>query len=158
VRDHREDEPETISRRDHDEFGTPYDRDLQGLRRNAQTLLKCDPIFITLQQAELLLQQFQETSQYRGWNLIAVAIMSNHVHWLVDLRADQLGKFALQSFKAYGSRILNNHFGKPASETWWTQYGSARWKPKPRIRPYLIRYVMNQKYSLVTWLNANEHL
>ncbi len=55
-----------------------------------------------------------------------MAIMDNHIHLGVNVHSDPDPESVLHSFKSYGSRALNLQWGKPASETWWTQSGSQR--------------------------------
>src|SRR5262249_34461296 len=64
----------------HNSPGTPCDADMPGLERHATQNLKGPPVYLTREQAETLLNQFQETATYRGWQLLAVAIMANHFH------------------------------------------------------------------------------
>ena len=53
-----------------------------------------------LAQAEQLLEQFLETSRYRGWIVHAVSIMANHVHWVVEAPSEVGKKKLLGDFKA----------------------------------------------------------
>jgi REP element-mobilizing transposase RayT len=131
--------------------GTPCDADMPGLVRSAREALKCPPIYLTADQAGVLLRQFQETARYRGWVLLAVAIMANHVHVVVGVPGDPDPADILRDFKGYGSRALNRRWGKPASGTWWTESGSRR-----RIRdeagvPGTVQYVRDQPYQLSSW-------
>ena len=88
--------------------------------------MKGPPIFLDLKKAEILLAQVRETATYRDWHLLAVAIMANHFHMVVQVADDPDPRKILADLKAYGSRALNRHFGKPPSETWWTTNGSKR--------------------------------
>jgi REP element-mobilizing transposase RayT len=136
----------------HNTPGTPYDRDMPDLRRSAQAALKCPPIYLGLEQAEALLEQFHETARYRGWELLAIGIMANHVHIVVGVPGDPDPSDLLESFKPYGSRKLNRRWGKPASETWWTEGGSKRkLRDEAAIRA-AIEYVRNQPKPLVIWI------
>jgi hypothetical protein len=91
----------------HNVPGTPYDADLPALKQYAEKLLKCDPIRFTLAQAEALWSQFLETAGYRGWQLLVVGIMANHIHLVVGVPGDPDPKKILGDFKSYGSRALN---------------------------------------------------
>lgn len=107
---------------------------------------------LDLSQAEAVLAQFQETAEYRQWVLRAVAIMANHFHVVVEVPGDPDPQKVLVDFKAYASRALNEKFGSPASEKWWTRNGSKR---KLRNEQYLenaVNYVLyKQEYPLVVW-------
>ena len=135
----------------HNQSGTPCDADVPGLRRYAQCLLKCEPVLLDGTQADALLAQFQETAAYRGWGLLAAAVMPNHVHLVVGVPGDPAPYTLLQSFKAYGSRALNRLAPRPASGTWWTESGSTRRLPHHQAVRAAVRYVLRQHGPLVVW-------
>lgn len=137
--------------------GTDYSRSMPGLRSAAQSRLKCPPIFLNPSQAESLLEQFHETSQYRGWECLAVAIMRTHIHLLAEVQLDPSPDVILKDFKSYGSRKLNSRWGKPASATWWTESGSKRKKATYSAVVNAVRYVANQDYPLVIWVHPEWH-
>ena len=131
--------------------GTPYDADMPALERNAEQLLKGDPIRFTLAQAEALLEQFLETAGYRKWQLLAAGIMANHVHLVVGVPGDPDPKKVLGDFKSYGSRVLNGRWGTPGSGTWWTHKGSKRKLSDEDAVLAAVNYVLHQEYPLVIW-------
>ena len=151
VHDKRPGDDPLASRIEHDKPGEVLDAGMTALEATARASMPHAPIGITLPQAEVLLAQFQETAQYRGWSLLSVAIMSNHVHWLVGLHESEHGSKALQSFKSYGSRVLNQRFGTPACGTWWTSKGSARALPHDQAVIDANEYVLNQEFPLLIW-------
>jgi REP element-mobilizing transposase RayT len=155
VRDRRDQESEDLVRREHDRYGEECDRNMIGLNQSAKSLLKCDPIRINLVQAKLLVEQFQETAKYRGYRLFAVAVMANHVHWLVMMPEELHGNRGVQDFKSYGSRILNTRFSRPRSGTWWTSKGSARLKFGKDAHLEAIDNVKKQEFALIIWSDAN---
>jgi REP element-mobilizing transposase RayT len=152
VRDVRSDEREDPIRHEHDKPGTEYDRGFVGLHRAATEQLQQEPIRITLEQADVLLKQFQETAQFRVWSLLAAAIMSNHIHIVVTVPGDPDPEKILGDFKAYGSRALNRTWGKPASSAWWTFRGSKRKLPDERAVRAAVEYVRQQKGALALWI------
>lgn len=96
--------------------------------------------------------QFQETAAYRGWTLRAVAIMANHFHLVVQVQGDPEPRKMLIDFKAYGSRVLNRRYGKPASDTWWTTNGSKRKLSADQALDNAINYVLyKQLHPLLVW-------
>src|SRR5262245_7241574 len=101
--------------------GTEYDRDIVRLRAYAQDNLKGPPILLKVAKAEALHFQFHESAAHRGWRLSAVGIMAAHVHIVVGVSGDPDPEKILGTFKGYGSRILNINWGRPSSETWWTE-------------------------------------
>jgi REP element-mobilizing transposase RayT len=132
--------------------GTAVDEDMPGLEQHARATLKGPPIYFTREHAEALLAQFHETARYRGWTLLAVGIMANHFHIVVRVPGDPEPEQLLKDFKSYGSRKLNKRWGKPASETWWTEGGSKRKLPNDEAVRTAIEYVRNQPNPLLIWI------
>jgi REP element-mobilizing transposase RayT len=154
VRDVRSEDDLAIARgarHEHDIPGTPYDEDYLGLYESARHRHKGPPVRIDLDQARTLLEQFQETASYRKWLLLAVAVMTNHVHWVVGVSGDSDPTKVLGDFKAYGSRVLNRRWGKPPAGTWWTYAGSKRRLATEQALQDGIVYVRGQPYALVVW-------
>jgi REP element-mobilizing transposase RayT len=152
VRDLRpEDEPSPV-RFEHDLPGEPYEDEIPGLHRSALEQMSGPPIYLDLEKAEVVLAQFQETANYRGWTLLAVAIMANHFHLVVTVPDDPHPRKILADFKAYGTRRLNRHYGVPPSETWWTNKGSKRKLHDATALAAAVCYTLyKQPYPLVVW-------
>src|SRR5262249_35356128 len=123
VRDARPGDHPTPSRFEHDLPGEPWEDEIPGLHRSAREQMKGPPTSLDLDKAEALLAQLQETATCRNWTLRAVAIMANHFHLVVEVPGDPDPRKVLADFKAYGSRALNRRWGKPLSDTWWTDRG-----------------------------------
>ena len=131
--------------------GTPRDGKIPALRRYAASQLKCDPIQLTLPHAEALLEQFHETVEYRRWHLWVVGIMANHVHVVVGVPGDPEPSKILGDLKCYGSRALNQRWGKPESDTWWADSGSKRKLRNDDAVLCAIHYVIEQDFPLLIW-------
>lgn len=137
--------------------GTPYDADMPVLKQAARERLKCPPIFLNLDKARELLSQFRETTDCRGWKLLAAAIMVNHVHIVVGVRGDPDPARILGDYKSYGSRRLNRRWTKPASGTWWTESGSKRKLGDERSLLGAVDYVLHrQENPLLIWPDPGE--
>ncbi|MFL5328467.1 MAG: transposase, partial [Gemmataceae bacterium] len=152
VRDKRPDDPSRIIRLEHDIPGTPYDQDFVGLKIASTELMKGPPIILDNSKAHVLLSQFLETAGHRQWTLLAVAIMCNHFHLVVEVPGDPSPTKVLGDFKAWGSRAFSKNFGRPSSETWWTYDGSKRKLSDKVAITAAIIYVLTKQYNpLVTW-------
>jgi REP element-mobilizing transposase RayT len=152
VWEHRADDPVTARRITHNLPGTLCDEDKPDLARASRTLMKGRPIHLNRQQAEVLLRQLRETADFRGWQLLAVAVMFNHFHVVVGVLGDPDPGKILGDFKSWATRSLSQHFGEPASKTWWTERGSKRKLPDDRAVATAIRYVLfAQPNPLLTW-------
>jgi REP element-mobilizing transposase RayT len=142
----------------HNEFGTQPGKANKLLRHNAKQLMTGEPIILNLPQARTLFEQFQETACHRGWLLIAIGIMHTHLHLIVGVPGDPDPEKILGDFKAYGSRCLNQGWGKPANETWWTTNGSKRKLDDDLAVETVVHYVRNQPNSLLVWTRADGFL
>lgn len=136
----------------HNTPGTPYDAKQRGLLIAAREQMAGEAVWLTAERANTLAGQLRETATFRGWSLLAVAIMANHVHLVVGVAGDPEPETLLRDFKSYGSRRLNQRFGKPTSGTWWTASGSRRKLPDERAVYAAVQYVRNQKRPLVVWV------
>jgi len=152
VREKRDDdEPTGAMRVEHDRAGTPYDRDVPGLRATSKLLMKGDPVLLNEDQAEVVVEQFCETATFRGWSLHSASVMANHFHLVVSAPAATSTDQLLRDFKSYASRSLNRRWPKPASGTWWTASGSRRRLPDDRAVEAATNYVWNQYRVLARW-------
>ncbi len=86
-----------------------------------QEQMKGPPVRIDVAQSEALLQQFFETSDIRKSFLMAVSIMSQHVHIVVGVPGDPDPERILNDFKRYASQRLNRSWTTPKSGRWWTR-------------------------------------
>ncbi len=140
----------------HNRPKTHYDRDLPGLEHYARQKLKGAPVYLSPDHARLVCDDFRGTAAFRGWLLMAVAVMRNHVHLVVAAPHSVSPDRLFQIFKSYASRALNRHFPAPASGTWWTASGSRRRLPDEKAVRAAIAYVRNQEYPLITCLGDQE--
>ena len=144
---------EAGSRIIHNMPGEPFDANLPRLATEARAVMRFPAIYFRMEHAEALLTQFQETSTFRGWLLLAVAIMTWHFHLVVGVEGDPDPERILGDYKSYGSRALNRKFGKPASDTWWTASGSKRKLKTEADVAGGVQYVREQESPLVIWIN-----
>jgi REP element-mobilizing transposase RayT len=143
-----------------DEVGEAHIRNIPQTRLDSESphleawsreRLKCDPITLTDSQASILAEQFFETVRFRGWNLLAFAIVTNHIHLVLGVTGDPDPIKLLRDFKTYGSRALNLGFPCPASGTWWTESGSKRKLSDELSILGDVRYTVEQAGALVIW-------
>jgi REP element-mobilizing transposase RayT len=138
----------SVPRREHDSPGTAYDGPMPGLHRAAAEQLQGPPVSVALPHAEALLEQFLETAAYRGYRLLAVSVMFNHLHLVIEAPPTVGKPVLLRDVKSYGSRRLNRQFGH-RSAGWWSDGGSCR--PVKDI-PAAIYYVCHRQANpLLVW-------
>jgi REP element-mobilizing transposase RayT len=141
------------SRREHNVPGTPFDKELPGRFVSAKKLQKGPTVRFNGEDAECLLTQFHETARVRGWLLVAVAIMANHVHIVLGVPDDPDPAALLRDLKSYGSRRLNQCGTRSHARTWWTQSGSKRKLSDEAAVLAAVDYVRQQEHPLVVWVD-----
>jgi REP element-mobilizing transposase RayT len=67
--------------------GMPFDANDERVRTRAQQNLIGEPVLLTLAQAQILAIQLHETAKFRRWQLLALAVMRNHVHLVIGAPA-----------------------------------------------------------------------
>jgi REP element-mobilizing transposase RayT len=113
--------------------------------------LSGDPVRLTRALAEVVRRQFEETARIRGWQLLAGAIMANHIHLVVGVPGDPDPSVLLRDFKSYASRDLNRRDRVSARRRWWTEQGSNRKIGDWDTLETVLRYVREQEYALEFW-------
>jgi len=78
--------------------------------------------------------------------------MANHVHLVVGVPGDPEPDTLLGDFKSYGSRALNRNFGRPQSDTWWTESGSKRKLRDESAVLAAVEYIRHQQNPLLIWI------
>ncbi len=136
----------------HNTPGTVPDAKHRGLWLTAKLKMKGQVVYLSAEHASIILEQFRETARNRGWELLAVAIMANHIHVVVGIPGDPEPDSLLRDFKSYASRRMNKAFQRPASGRWWTESGSRRKLPNEAAVFAAVAYVRNQQYPLVVWV------
>jgi REP element-mobilizing transposase RayT len=149
VRERRAGEERFGVRREHSQYGQPFELAMPSLKQAAIAQLKGPPVSVDLAQAEQLLDQFLETAAYRGWKLHAVSIMTNHIHLVVETPPGVGKSQLLRDFKGYSSRRLNRLFGERIAGTWWSDGGSGRLVKNLASAVYYVCH--RQPWPLVVW-------
>jgi REP element-mobilizing transposase RayT len=136
----------------HNQYGTPCDADVPGLRAYARSVMRQEAVWLDASQASQVAEQLRETARFRGWVLLALAVMANHVHLVVEAPAGiAVGKL-LGDFKAYATRRLDREFRTGRKRIWWTERGSTRLLPNADAVAGAVAYVRGQAAPLVVWV------
>jgi len=130
---------------------TPCDADMPALQAYAASIMTAGAVRLDVAQARAVAEQLRETAAHRGWRLLALAVMANHVHVMVGVLGDPDPEKLLGDFKAWATRRLNAGWGR--RERWWTQSGSRRPKRTAESVRRAVEYVRDQPYALVVWLD-----
>ena len=126
-----------------------------GLRTWSLQQMVGRPVWLTQQQAEMVMESFQETAKLQGWWLGAAAVMANHVHLVVTVDGDPEPGTLVLRLKNYASRSLNQAFGR---QDWWTARGSTRKLDSLESINAAMRYVIEQPGALKVYQSDNPGL
>ena len=137
---------------EHNVYGTPFDNPAPGLERSARASMKESTVLFDVEQAKTILERWQTTVGELDGQLIVVAIMSNHFHFVAIFPGRITKAKLLQFFKGRASRALNQKYGK---RTWWTDSGSVRYSFDEAAHCARIEYVKKQERPLVLWINPD---
>ncbi len=88
------------------------------------------PLLLDAKQRECVLQTIKEVCRYRGYELLAVNVRTNHLHAVVSamMPPDRIAN----DFKVYGTRRLRDNNLVARNQKVWVRGKSRRylWKPK----------------------------
>jgi REP element-mobilizing transposase RayT len=108
-------------------------------REEARARMKDEPVVLNAQQGAIVEKTIREHCEFRGWQLHAVNVRTNHVHVVVT--ADRAPEEVMNQFKAWCSRRLNEAEGG-AGKRWWTKHGSTKWINDTAYLHNAVRYVV----------------
>lgn len=137
----------------HNLYGTPEEKDWPHLHEKMRQSLKGPPILLTSDQAQAVAEQMHETCRYRGWQIVAMAIMANHCHVVLGVSGDPDPSDLMRDLKSYASRALNKAWSNPPSGTWWSESGSKRVLRGSHAILGATAYVRDQEWQLVIWID-----
>lgn len=127
--------------------GTWYDADQQDVAASARERMEGKPVQLESRQLDTLLTSFAEVCDNHQIGLLAVAVMSDHVH--IACQSDRDGGELLQFFKGVSSRRLSQDAIPPDAPRWWTKSGSCRHIPAGADLEPLVAYIEQQLEPLV---------
>ena len=129
--------------RDHHVPGTPI-LEVDSARAAAEReRMDQTPYNLDQLRRDVVLQAIQEVCAYRGWNLLAAHVRSNHVHAVVE--AEVPPERVMGDLKAYASRRLNGMRLDEPNRKRWARHGSTRWLWTPQQVSAAIQYVVAEQ-------------
>ncbi len=129
--------------RNHNIPGTPYLDENQERRRAHENRLNHPPYQLENRARAIVLRAIRDVCTYRGWELLAVHVRTNHVYVVVT--ADVTPERVMNDFKAYASRALNRAGMDDQRERRWTRHGSTRYLNDLKNIEAAIEYVLEQQ-------------
>jgi REP element-mobilizing transposase RayT len=103
---------------------------------------------------DAVLQALQEVCCYRGWNLLAAHVRSNHVHTVVEAEAEP--ERVMNDCKAYASRRRTRMSLDDPKRKRWARHGSTPWLWKPQHVSAAIQYVVAEQGDTMSAFESDE--
>ena len=113
-----------------------------------------DPYVLDAVARPVVLAAIQRHCAYRGWNLLAAHVRSNHVHIIVE--AETRPERIMNEFKSYASRELNQLTGESPDRRRWARHGSTRWLWKDQDVRHALQYVIEEQGEPMALFVAGE--
>jgi REP element-mobilizing transposase RayT len=113
--------------RSHNQVGEPLIEANAGLHSYRRRSLNAPPVVMNEACRECVDETVREVAAHRGWAIIALCVLSNHVHVVVSMPDDVAPEKAMNDFKSYSTRRLRERSLAPPSMTIWTRHGSTRY-------------------------------
>ena len=113
-----------------------------------------DPYVLDESARAAVLGAIQRHCAYRGWNLLAAHVRSNHVHTIVE--ADTRPERILNEFNSYASRELNRLSSDGTDRKRWAGHGSTRWLWKDEDVRHALQYVIDEQGEPMSLFLAEE--
>ena len=113
-----------------------------------------DPYVLDEVARPVVLAAIQRHCAYRGWNLLAAHVRSNHVHSIVE--AEARPERIMNEFKSYASRELNQLASERPGRKRWARHGSTRWLWKDEDVRHALQYVIDEQGEPMAVFVADE--
>ncbi len=118
------DERGTVDAR-HNVVGEPLLENLPHWKNQAKKQMKGEVVFFNADQRRCVEETLREVATFRGWEIFALAVQTNHVHLV--LGADCAPEKAMKDFKSYTTRRLRERVLVPPGVPIWSQHGSTKY-------------------------------
>jgi REP element-mobilizing transposase RayT len=111
--------------REHNQYGAPRIPPNPGFEQRRRDSMRQDEMILTPEQRDVVEKTIREVCQYRGWQLRAINVRTNHVHVVVSGAATP--EKMLGDFKRYATRRLREHGLTAPDRMVWSEHGSTRY-------------------------------
>ena len=111
--------------RDHNGYGTPLLPPDPFARNAARRMMTQEPYLLDEPRRNLVRDAIVEECRFRGWDLLALHVRTNHVHVVVT--AERAPDFVTRACKANASKRLNRAGFECRDRHRWTDGGSTKY-------------------------------
>jgi hypothetical protein len=120
--------------------GTPHIDEDHARHRANENRRKHPPYQLGSTSRPIVLQAIRDVCAFRGWELWAAHVRTNHVHVVVT--ADAAPERVMSDLKAHASRALNRAGVDGRRACRWTRHGSTKYLNRPEAIDAAIEYVL----------------
>jgi REP element-mobilizing transposase RayT len=108
----------------------------------SQRKLKSPPVLLDAPQRQSVDSAIREACAYRGWQLHALNVRTNHAHSVVSIGSTKPER-ALNAFKAYATRRMRRDRNWQLPHSPWADRGSKKYLWNERSMALAIDYVIS---------------
>jgi REP element-mobilizing transposase RayT len=130
-----------MDRKDFNQYGAPRMPARAGLKQAAEKTMHHPPVILDEWQRPVVENSIREVCAYRGYELYAVQVRTNHVHIVVAAAGKP--EPVMNAFKAYATRHLREKGLISTDAKLWVRHGSTRYLWTPRHIELAVDYVIN---------------
>lgn len=118
----------------------------RGLERAMSQTLRHERVILNAPVRVCVEQTIREVANYRGWEIRALSVQTNHVHVVVN--AEATPERVMSDFKAYSTRRLREAHLLPTNATVWGSHGSTRYLKTAESVQAACQYVAENQADL----------
>jgi len=131
----------SVDRRFHNKYGTPRSSTNGKLMKAERAQFKHSPVTLNKPQRDVVESSIREVCDFRGYQLLAINVRTNHVHTVVS--AECKPEPIMNAFKAYSTRHLRELGLLASGVKPWSRHGSNPYLWTPEEVERAIDYVVN---------------
>ena len=113
--------------RSHNQISEPLLEENSGLKDYRRRLMNAPPVVMNDLCRECVSETLREVATHRGWIIVALGVLSNHVHVVVSTPGNVKPEKVMNDFKSYSTRRLRERNLAPSGMTIWATHGSTRY-------------------------------
>lgn len=113
--------------REHNQVGEPVLGENVHLKTYRRRVTKSEALLLDEACRKCVEATLREVAAHRNWSIVAINVLSNHVHAVVSTDDDTPAKKVLNDFKTYATRRLREQNLIPPEAPVWSRHGSIRY-------------------------------
>ena len=133
----------------HNHFGERLSEARPALAHDNRFQRKQAPFSLDMADREGVLRAIQEVCRHKDWGLLAAHVRTTHVH--VVVAAEVAPELAMNAFKAYATRAMNQVRPEMRERIRWARHGSTLYLWTRQSVEDAVRYVLDKQGAPMAW-------